>query len=114
MGAEKFLEIEDRLKKGIKEFRQHLDDEYGYTDKDVIKLDNEIKDSKEIVLESNKKKDTLQEKQIVIKKNKNDFEREIEKLKNKSKIIHESKEEFEIVQNEDENIEINRPTHNDM
>ena len=38
----------------------------------------------------------------------------IEKLKNKSKIINQSKEEFEIVQNEDENIEINRPTHNDM
>jgi len=81
MGAEKFLEIEDRLKKGIKEFRQHLDDEYGYTDKDVIKINNEIDDSEKIVLDSNEKMSTLQEKQIVIKKNKNDFEREIEKLK---------------------------------
>ena len=81
MGAEKFLEIEDRLKKGIKEFRQHLDDEYGYTDKDVIKINNEIDDSEKIVLDSNEKMSTLQEKQIVIKKNKNEFEREIEKLK---------------------------------
>jgi len=81
MGAEKFLEIENRLKEGIKEFRQHLDDEHGYTDKDVIKLDNEINDSKKMVLDSNEKKDTLQEKQLVIKKNKNEFEKEIEKLK---------------------------------
>ena len=38
----------------------------------------------------------------------------IEKLKNKSKIIHESKEEFEILTNEDENIEVRRASQNDM
>ena len=38
----------------------------------------------------------------------------IEKLKNKSKIINEQNEEFEILNNEDENIEVRRPSQNDM
>ena len=94
MGAEKFLEIEDRLKKGIKEFRQHLDDKHGYTDKDVIKLDSEINDSKKIIMNSNQRRNELQEKQIVVKKKKNDFERKIEKLKTieSKKILLDEKE----------------------
>ena len=94
MGAEKFLEIEDRLKKGIKEFRQHLDDKHGYTDKDVIKLDSEINDSKKIKIDSNQRRNELQEKQIVVKKKKNDFERKIEKLKTieSKKILLDEKE----------------------
>ena len=94
MGAEKFLEIEDRLKKGIKEFRQHLDDEHGYTDKDVIKLDSEINDSKKTIMNSNQRKNELQEKQIVIKKKKNDVGREMEELKTieSKKILLDEKE----------------------
>ena len=94
MGAEKFLEIEDRLKKGIKEFRQHLDDEHGYTDKDVIKLDSEINDSKKTIMNSNQRKNELQEKQIVIKKKKNDVERKMEELKTieSKKILLDEKE----------------------
>ena len=94
MGAEKFLEIEDRLKKGIKEFRQHLNDKYGYTDKDVIKLDNEIKDSKKTIMNSNQRRNELQEKQIVIKKKKNDVERKMEELKTieSKKILLDEKE----------------------
>ena len=94
MGAEKFLEIEDRLKKGIKEFRQHLDDEHGYTDKDVIKLDSEINDSKKTIMNSNQRRNELQEKQIVIKKKKNDVGREMEELKTieSKKILLDEKE----------------------
>jgi len=93
MGAEKFLEIEDRLKKGIKEFRQHLDDKHGYTDKDVIKLDSEINDSKKIIMNSNQRNE-LQEKQIVVKKKKNDFERKLGELKiiESKKILLDEKE----------------------
>mgnify|MGYP000503958412 CR=1 FL=1 len=94
MGAEKFLEIEDRLKKGIKEFRQHLDDKHGYTDKDVIKLDSEINDSKKIIMNSNQRRNELQEKQIVVKKKKNDFERKLGELKiiESKKILLDEKE----------------------
>lgn len=76
MGVEKYLEIEASLKKGIEEFRQHLDDEYGYTDKDVIKLDGEIEDSKKIKLNSNEQKIKLEKERDIIKEEKNNAEKE--------------------------------------
>ena len=54
MGAENFSKTAKKIDEGITAFRKHIREQYNYTDLDISRLENEIKDAKQIRINSNK------------------------------------------------------------
>ena len=52
MGAEHFSKTAIKIVEGVTAFRQHLHEQYNYTDSDISRLENEIKDAKQTRINS--------------------------------------------------------------
>jgi exonuclease SbcC len=52
MGAEHFSKTAIKIGEGVVAFRQHLREQYNYTDSDISRLENEIKDAKQTRINS--------------------------------------------------------------
>ena len=53
MGAEHFSKTATKIDEGITAFRRHLNEQYNYTDSDISRLEDEIKDAKQTKVTSN-------------------------------------------------------------
>ena len=54
MGAEHFSKTATKIDEGITAFRRHLNEQYNYTDSDISRLEDEIKDAKQTKVTSNR------------------------------------------------------------
>jgi len=63
MGAENFSKTAKKIDEGITAFRKHIREQYNYTDLDISRLENEIKDAKQTRINSSKDLEKLETKQ---------------------------------------------------
>ena len=63
MGAEHFSKTATKIDEGITAFRRHLNEQYNYTDSDISRLEDEIKDAKQTKVTSNRGLEKFETKQ---------------------------------------------------
>jgi len=92
MGAEHFSITAKKIDEGITAFRQHLREQYNYTDTDISRLENEIKDAKQTRINSSKDLEKFETKQKDAEFARDETLEKIDKLKeseSKKKLLSE-------------------------
>jgi len=92
MGAEHFSITAKKIDEGITAFRQHLREQYNYTDVDISRLENEIKDAKQTRINSSKDLEKFETKQKDAEFARDETLEKIDKLKeseSKKKLLSE-------------------------
>ena len=92
MGAEHFSITAKKIDEGITAFRQHLREQYNYTDADISRLENEIKDAKQTRINSSKDLEKFETKQKDAEFARDETLEKIDKLKeseSKKKLLSE-------------------------
>ena len=92
MGAEHFSITAKKIDEGITAFRRHLREQYNYTDADISRLENEIKDAKQTRINSSKDLEKFETKQKDAEFARDETLEKIDKLKeseSKKKLLSE-------------------------